>query len=112
LATRHELWGSRLQGPPEPWAGDRRFVDATVHLCEELSSFELSAALAECRKHSTVERYRADVTSENGSLGFVKREFALHERTTSSCIFEEWRDQHGIAEVARAARTRFLRQAV
>ena len=49
---------------------------------------------------------------ENGSLGFVKREFALHERTTSSCIFEEWRDQHGIAEVARAARTRFLRQAV
>ena len=94
--------GERLQGPPEPWEGDRLYVDVTVQLCEDLDSLRLHEALAECCKHSTMLRYR---WRYNWSpFGPVKQEFAAHERTTNRCTFEEWHDQKRAKEKGTPSR--------
>ena len=90
LPATHRYWYGRA--PPLP-------VDATVHLCEMLDSFSLHTALAECRKHSNMGRYLliGEVPYNWSSIGIAKQEFALHERTTSRCIFEEWRARKSAA---------------
>ena len=70
--------GERLQGPPEPWEGDRLYVDVTVQLCEDLDSLRLREALAECCKHSTMVRYRWRYGWS--PFGPVKQEFAARTR--------------------------------
>ena len=100
------LGGSRLQLPATHLYGYGRApplpVDVTVHLCEILDFLSLRTALAECRKHSNMERYSSigEVHRNGSSTGITNREFALHERTTSRCIFEEWRGRKGAAERA------------
>ena len=97
------LGGSRLQGPARQLPGYGRpppfSVDVTVHLCEVLDSFSLHTALAECRKYSNMGRYLliGEVPYNWSSIGIAKQEFALHERTTSRCIFEEWRARKSAA---------------